>query len=282
MDAGRPSGTAHRVAVRRAAHQLLDAPLVLDDPFALRIIGPEAERELRAAPARHHLRISRALRAFIVVRSRVAEDAVARAVARGVVQYVVLGAGLDTFAYRNPFPGLRVFEVDHPDTQAWKRAQLAGAAIGVPASVTFAPVNFEHETLADGLASAKFDRDRPAFFSWLGVTMYLTEAAVMTTLGYIASRPAGSGVAFDYGVPRDSLSLVGRIAHDVMANRVAAAGEPFRTFFDPADLSVRLRALGFTSVEDLHADDLNVRYFANRHDGLRVSGQLGRMIIAEK
>lgn len=279
-DAARPSGTAFRVALRRAAHQILDSPLVLDDPIALRIVGARAERELRASPAGHRLRIARALRAFIVVRSRLAEDALAAAVARGVAQYVVLGAGLDTFAYRNPFPGLRVFEVDHPATQAWKRVQIADASIGVPASVTYAPVNFEHQTLADGLASAGFHRDAPAFFSWLGVTMYLTEAAVMATFGYMASTAPGGGVAFDYGVPRHSLSFVGRIAHDVMANRVAAAGEPFQTFFDPADLASRLAALGFSSVLDWTADDLNARYFKDREDGLHVSGQLGRVMTA--
>lgn len=270
------------MAIRRAAHQLLDTPLVLDDPIALPIIGAEAERELRAAPGRHQFRISRALRAFIVVRSRVAEDALGDAVSRGVAQYVVLGAGLDTFAYRNPFANLRVFEVDHPATQAWKRTQLADARVAVPASVTFAPVNFERETLADGLAAAGFDRRAPAFFSWLGVTMYLTEAAVMSTFRYMASTPPGGGICIDYGVPRDTLSLAGRIAHDVMANRVAAAGEPFQTFFDPADLVARLEQLGFVSIRDWTAEDLNARYFADRADGLHVSGHLGRVMTATR
>src|ERR1700728_4612774 len=129
MQEGKFSRTAYRVAVRRAAHQLLDHPKVLDDPLALRIIGRKAAQELRSQPKERHL-FARASRAFMVVRSRYAEDELARAVSQGVSQYVVLGAGLDTFAYRNPHPGLRVFEIDHPATQAWKRGQLQAAAIG--------------------------------------------------------------------------------------------------------------------------------------------------------
>src|ERR1700687_5217949 len=136
MEKGKFSRTARRAAIRRAAHQLLDQPRVLDDPLALRIIGSEAEEALRSNPKEHHA-FSRAFRAFMAARSRYAEDELARAVALGVTQYVVLGAGLDTFAYRNPHPSLRVFEVDHPSTQAWKCEQLQAAHIPIPPSMNF-------------------------------------------------------------------------------------------------------------------------------------------------
>src|SRR5258708_36273409 len=140
MQEGQFSKTARRVAIRRAAHQLLDQPRVLDDPFALPIIGSEAAAALRSDPKEHHA-FSRAFRAFMAVRSRYAEDELAHAVAQGVAQYVVLGAGLDTFAYRNPHPGLPAFGVDHPATQPWKRKQLPPAVFDSPAFLTFFPLS---------------------------------------------------------------------------------------------------------------------------------------------
>src|SRR5262249_7097362 len=145
-------------------------------------------------------RVSTHLRAFIAARSRYAEDELALAVKRGVRQYVILGAGLDTFAYRNPYPesALSVFEVDHPATQAWKRARLKEAGIPLPIDLTFAPVDFEEQTLAGGLRDAGYDPSLSAFFSWLGVTPYLTIEGMMATLRFIASAPIGSGGVFDY------------------------------------------------------------------------------------
>src|SRR5271163_1639382 len=173
MQEGKFSRTARRVAIRRAAHQLLDHPMVLDDPLALRIIGSEAAESLRSNPKEDH-GFARAFRAFMAARSRYAEDELACAVEHEVRQYVVLGAGLDTFAYRNPHLGLRIFEVDHPATQAWKREQLQAARIAIPTSLTFVPIDFERQTLAAGLEQAGFDAGAAAFFSWLGVTPYLT------------------------------------------------------------------------------------------------------------
>src|SRR5277367_3080945 len=185
----RASTTALRVAMRRAAHQIFDDPKVFDDPVALAIIGPEGVAQLQGAAGKQHTRIARYLRAFMAVRSRYAEDELARSIARGATQYVILGAGLDTFAYRNPYPesALRVFEVDYPATQEWKHNRLAAAGIAIPASVTFAPVDFERQTLSEGLRDAGFDPARVTFFSWLGVTMYLMEETVMSTFGFIAS-----------------------------------------------------------------------------------------------
>jgi methyltransferase (TIGR00027 family) len=264
--------------MRRAEHQLFDHPPVLVDPIAVPIIGPQARERLTPAAARGA--VARGSRAWMVVRSRFAEDALAQAVANGVRQYVLLGAGLDTFAYRNPHPALRVFEVDHPATQAWKRRKLVAGGISIPSTVTFVAVDFERQSLPDELRHAGLDPEAPAFFAWLGVTMYLTADAFAATLGYIASRPEGSGVAFDYAVPRASLGLFGRFAHDRLAKRVEAAGEPFRTFFDPAELRRRLEAAGFHSIEDLGAAEINARYFANRTDRLRVRGGLARLACA--
>jgi len=282
MREARPSRTAYMVAMRRAAHQIFDNPRVLDDPFALPILGPGAEERLRSEP-RFLNRFGRAVRASMAARSRYAEDQLARAIERGTRQYVILGAGLDTFAYRNPHrePDLRVFEVDYPATQEWKRQRLAAAGIAIPASVTFAPVNFEHQTLAEGLRDAGFDASKPAFFSWLGVTMYLERETVMGTFRFIASCGAGSGVTFDYIVPRETLNWTGQLILRAMERRVARAGEPFRTYFAPRELREELERMGFRSIEDLGGVEMNERYFKNRADGLRVPGVLGRFMTAQ-
>jgi methyltransferase (TIGR00027 family) len=271
-----------RVAMRRAAHQMFDSPRVLDDPLALAIVGSEAAAQLTAEARRHTGVVSRSLRAFMAVRSRLAEDELAQAVSRGAVQYVILGAGLDTFAYRSPYPAsaLRVFEVDHPATQAWKQRKLAEAAIAIPPSLTFVPVDFEVDTLAGGLERAQFDPKQPAFFAWLGVTMYLTEGAIASTLDLIKLTAPGGGLVFDYAVPRGSLGFVERLAFDTIATLVASAGEPFRTFFDPQDLRARLSRTGFHSIEDFGRDELNARYFADRKEALRLRGGLGRIVSA--
>src|ERR1700722_2405665 len=158
MEHGRPSKTALRVAIRRAAHQLVDHPCVLNDPIALRLVGPGSDRDLERAS--HEA--ARDFRAFMATRSRFVEDQLATAVASGVTQYVILGAGLDTFAYRNPFASLHVFEVDFPATQEWKRWKLAEAGIAEPANLTFVPLDFEHKALGEGLREAGFDAARAA------------------------------------------------------------------------------------------------------------------------
>ena len=278
----RPSITAQRVAMRRAAHQLFDHPLVLNDPIAMPILSAEVQERVRAEEHKTRGRAASAFRALIVGRSRVAEDELAASVAKGTSQYVVLGAGLDTFAYRNLFPEtqLRVFEVDHPATQAWKRKRLSTGEIAIPASLSFASVDFEKEVLADGLAAVGFDSGKLTFFSWLGVTPYLTRPAMRSTLEFIAARPTGSGVVFDYARPRSSMGFVGRLMFDAMARRVARAGEPFRLFFEPAELAAELRGLGFTRLDDLSGDDLNARYFQNRSDNLKMRGRVGRIMVA--
>jgi methyltransferase (TIGR00027 family) len=277
-----PSRTAQRVALRRAAHQLLDDPLVFKDTLALSIVGAEAAAALRARISSENDRISRAMRAFMAVRSRYAEDQLAAAVSQGVRQYVVLGAGLDTFAYRNPYllTGLRVFEVDHPATQAWKRELLAAAEIPIPAGMAFAPVNFERETLGDGLQYAGFLFNEASFFSWLGVTPYLTREAFEATLRLVVAMPGPSEIVFDYAVARSSLNFVERVALDALSRRVAAAGEPFQLFFAPRELVRELRRIGFGHVEDLGREEMNARYFAGRKDGLQITNGLAHLLHA--
>lgn len=281
MQEGQASRTADRVAERRAAHQVRDRPLVFDDPLALRIIRPEVARELRERPATSDSSpLAPYLRAFFAVRSRFAEDALRDAVGRGVQQYVVLGAGFDTFAYRNPFPELRVFEVDHPATQATKRERLVAADITIPPTLTFVPIDFTTTALDDALRAAGFDATSPAFFAWLGVVPYLERAAIDQTLSFIASLPARTAVVFDYSVPPESMGLMNRMIVRTMANRVASLGEPWKTYLDPKKLLNDLQAIGFSKAEDADGDALNHRYFANRRDGLKV-GSAGHIAFAE-
>jgi methyltransferase (TIGR00027 family) len=277
---GEPSRTARGVALQRAAHQLLETPLVFEDPLALRMFGAQGVRWLGRNLDRYRTPRSRAMRAFLVMRSRFAEDELARAHARGVRQYVVLGAGLDTFAYRNPHRRLKVFEVDHPATQAWKRGRLREQAIGIPASAAYAPVDFEKQSLAAGLEAAGFRADRPAFFSWLGVTIYLSADAVARTLRTIAAAAKGSQVVFDFSPPPAVFDAGERRSHDAAAARVARSGEPWIGYYLPEALAADLRAAGYSSTQVLGASELNARYFDGRPDGFRVHGS-GRMMSAQ-
>jgi methyltransferase (TIGR00027 family) len=276
-----PSRTAHVVALSRAAHQLFDLPRVFEDPVAVSIIGPKDLAALRAAESRFKHRYSRYLRAFLVARSRLAEDALGEAVARGVRQYVVLGAGLDTFAYRNPHAatGLRVFEVDHPATQEWKRQLISQAHLKSPGSLVYVPVNFETEQLADRLVANGFRADEPAFFSWLGVTMYLSQEAIMETLRFVVHSPISSGIVFDYLTAPARWDLLRRWGMKVLMRRVAAAGEPWQTFFSTAQLHGELRRLGFATVRDFGRAEMNTRFFGHAGARLRVGG-FGRVVLA--
>jgi len=278
---GRRSGTAERVASRRAAHQICDRPLIFDDPLALPILSEEAALRAReeAADSDQHP-WARGLRLFVAVRSRLAEEELALSYEHGVRQYVVLGAGLDTFAYRNAHAGLRVFEVDHPDTQVWKRERLQHAGIAIPDSMRFAPVDFERDTLAHGLEAAGFRHDQPAFFSWLGVVPYLSHNAAFSTLRFIAGLPRSSGVVFDYAISRELMGEAERQSFDVLAERVARAGEPFRLFFAPEQLIADLRGLGFTSIEDMDSAAIRVRWFGESTEQTRPHGRSGRILCA--
>lgn len=272
------SQTALGAALHRAAHQTLERGLVFQDPFACPILGLTPE-EAAARDGGDERR--RRMRLFIAARSRLAERRIATAVTRGVGQVVVLGAGLDTFGLRNPraADGLRVFEVDHPATQAWKRERIAAMGAEAP-SLTFAPCDFERDDLAEVLARANVDRRSPIFFMWLGVTPYLTREAAMATLRIIAETP-GAEVVFDYteGAERDQGEA--QAFHKELLERVAALGEPIVGFFEPSELARDLHALGMSEQEDFNSQEIAVRFFGVPRDQAP-SGAAGHVIWARR
>jgi methyltransferase (TIGR00027 family) len=275
-----PKLSALSVAILRAAHQLLDDPLVFEDPLALSILGAAAEESLRSAVPRCEASQLKGYRASLVARGRLAEDEWAQAQQSGVSQYVILGAGLDTFAYRNPdHARCRIFEVDLPDMTQWKRECLRMAGIEEPDALTFVPTDFECDSPAEALRQAGFDQDAPAFFSWLGVAMYLDEETIMDTLRVVGSLATGSGIVFDYAVHPNYLSPRAQQVMEQLDKRMAEQGEPWRTHLDPASLREMLCELGFTDVEEFGPEQTNARYFSGRTDGLR-KGSLTRMIRA--
>lgn len=262
MQTGQASRTALGAAAHRAVHQVLERGSVFADPLAVRILGADADAAIEEARRDPSLR---PLRMFIAMRSRIAEEALAAAIECGATQLVVLGAGLDTFAYRGVLrERVRIFEVDHPATQAWKRERLAAAAIAAPPTLAFVPVDLERATLADALAAAGFEPARRTFFTWLGVVPYLADAAVFATLGFIAGQRGGAQVVFDYATPLAAMAREARAAHEALAARVAEAGEAFRSFYDPEAIGERLRALGFRSIDDLGPAQLAARFFPGR------------------
>lgn len=258
MHERQPSRTALGAAGYRAAHQLLEGGKVFSDPLARTILGDGADTiiaGLSANPAQKGMRI------FIAARSRFAEDCLGVAVSRGVRQAVVLGAGLDTFALRNPYSdlGLRVFEVDHPATQAWKRRRLSEVGLAIPASLTFAAIDFESDDLGYGLRDAGFDPERPAFFIWLGTVPYLGRDAIAATLRYIASVPE-SEVVFDYSEPLENYPPERRAEIAALGSYTAEIGEPWLSHFDPDEIAQELREYGFGDLEDLGVSQMAICY----------------------
>jgi methyltransferase (TIGR00027 family) len=259
MQEGQASVTALGAAGHRAAHQVLERGLVFADPLALRILGPDAADAIALARERPE---RRPLRLFIAMRSRFAEDSARRAIENGARQILVMGAGLDTFAYRlEPTPDLRIFELDHPATQAEKRRRLTEAQIAEPQHVAYVAHDFEGGSMIGALKTAGFDPDRKTFVIWLGVTPYLTEEAVFATLSELARFSGGAEVVFDYANPPHAIEEeAARDFHRQMAERVAASGEPFRCYFDSAELHARASTLGFFEIEDLDRAALVARY----------------------
>ncbi len=270
MERDRPSATAQGAAVVRALHQVLDdEPRILDDPIAARLVGEELERARKSA----RWFAARGLRAAFTMRSRYAEDCLAESIGDGVRQYVMLGAGLDTFAYRQPAwaASLQIFEVDYPATQNWKRAQLASAGISIPANVTFVPVDFERVSLKEALAAGGLDFGIPTFFSSLGVTQYLTEEALDLSLNLVLSMPPRSEIVFSFVLAAHALSWRERAIAAMFAAIARASGEPWLTRFSPQQLAGRLASMGFSKVRCFSAEDANARYFRGRGDGLKAS-----------
>ena len=259
MREGQASVTALGAAGHRAAHQVLERGFVFADPLALAILGPDAEGAVALARERPE---RRPLRLFIAMRSRFAEDSRAAPFVRGCGRFSVLGAGLDTFAYRlEPTREMRAFELDHPATQGEKRRRLAEARIAEPAHVAYVAHDFEHRSMTGALEAAGFDPKIRTFVIWLGVTPYLAAEAAYATLDELARWPGGAEVVFDYANPPDRIKeAAARTYHEQMAERVAASGEPFRCYFDTATLHTAARRLGYTKIEDLDRAELVQRY----------------------
>lgn len=260
------SNTAHGVMVLRAVHQLIDdEPHILDDPVAVQLLDEESRNGILQHPEHFRYGPALALRAHVVIRSRFAEDRLAVAVGDGVRQLVVLGAGFDTFAYRQPAwaSAVRIFEVDHAASQQAKRARLVAGGIAVPPNVTFAAVDFEEETLLAGLLRHGFDPQAPASVSCLGVLVYLTADAVQGVFRFAAALAPGSELVSTVRLKRSAEER-----ESLIATAAAAAGEPWLSDFDPGELVAHLRNMGFSSVTLTSGPELDERYALNRRDGL--------------
>jgi methyltransferase (TIGR00027 family) len=272
MKPNEPSRTALMIARQRAAHQALDHGSILHDPFAMKILG-EDEKDVLQTANRHP--VASIGRLFTAARSRIAEDALSSAVERGVQQIVILGAGLDTFALRNPHGGLKIYEVDHPATQAWKLERLAEAQIAVPTWLIFVPVDFERDDLSEKLAATGFQQNLPAFFAWLGVVPYLTEDAIGRTLDYLSSIQS-SEVVFDYMEPPEGFSEELTQMEKARAEQLEKIGEHSGSRFDPAGIAAILRSHGFPDIEDISYQEIVSRFggavqgLAPGHAGLHV------------
>ncbi len=257
------SKTALGTAYMRAAHQLLDEePLLLSDPVALSLLGPDTAETIRGALARYQSPRGKALRAHVVLRSRFTEDRLQEAAAKGVRRYIVIGAGFDSFALRQPSwaEALKIVEVDHPATHSAKRERIAKAGLAYPENLILAPADFEREELGEVLARCGIGPGEPAFFSWLGVTMYLEETAINATLRAISAFGPGSQVALTFRQPLD-------VASSALAARVFDLGEPFVSFFTPEEIEAKLRYAGFSGIDFLTPEKTETLYFTpSRND----------------
>jgi methyltransferase (TIGR00027 family) len=276
MKPNEPSRTALMIARQRAAHQVLDHGSILYDPFAMKILC-EDEKEVLQFANKHPL--ASIGRLFTTARSRIAEDALSRAVERGVRQIVILGAGLDTFALRNPYGGLEIYEVDHPATQAGKLERLAEAQIAPPPWLLLVPVDFERDDVGEKLVGAGFQENSPAFFTWLGVVPYLTQEAIGRTLDYISSIQ-NSEVVFDYMEPPEAFSEELRQLEKARTEQLEKIGERSESRFEPAGIAAILRSHGFRAIEDISFQEIASR-FGRAVQGL-APGQAGLHVVHAK
>lgn len=268
MIEGMPSWTAMMTALARGAHRMIDAfPWVLDDPFGLLLIGPDW-KEVAALGRDDYTDAERArVRAFVVARQRFAED---RLIAGGFSQYVMLGAGLDSFVWRRPDLArrLRIIEIDHPATQDFKRARAAALGLTLPRAHSFLAVDFEMETLEAVLARAGFDWTRPAFFSWIGVTMYISRAASAATFATIARCAKGSEIVFTYTPAAAELGPDDLKMRAAFRKIATGLGETPATEFSQRELCALLAETGLALAANPGRDDLIALYYKGRADGL--------------
>jgi len=258
MKPNEPSRTALIIARQRAAHQLLDHGSILDDPIAMKILREDEKDVLQFANQHPFASIGRL---FTTARSRIAEDALSRAVEGGIRQIVILGAGLDTFALRNPHAArqIRIYEVDHPSTQAWKRQRLADAEIPLPPWLILVPVDFERDDVGEKLIAAGFHPNSPAFFTWLGVVPYLTLEAIGRTLHYMSSIQ-NSEVVFDYVEPPEGFSEELRQLEKERDEHLKKIEERSVSRFEPAGIAAILRSNGFCSIDDINFQEIASRF----------------------
>ncbi|HEX2730503.1 MAG TPA: class I SAM-dependent methyltransferase [Polyangiaceae bacterium] len=275
-----PDNTAVRVALWRALHSLTDSPPhVLDDQIGLSLVSPSEDWMKRPDMSA----FTRPFRASIVARARFVEDLLEQQLTQGLKQYVILGAGLDTFAQRKPeLAGqLQVFEVDEPKTQAWKQQRLTELGLTVPSSLHFVPVDFERgETWRARLAAAGFDQTQPTLVASLGVSMYLTQAAIRSTLREVALLAPGSTLVMSFMLPISCADPELRPGIEAAERGARASGTPWLSFFTPDEILRLARDAGFTRVEHVSADALSERYFAGRTDGLRLPSNSEELLVA--
>ncbi|HJT35959.1 MAG TPA: class I SAM-dependent methyltransferase [Pirellulales bacterium] len=274
-----PDSTAVRVALWRAMHVEVDAPPhVLVDEIGLRLAAPDDDWRRRPDM---DPRGTRLFRASIVARARFMEDLVVEQAGRGVDQYVILGAGLDTFAQRRPeiAARLRVFEVDQPGHQAWKRQRLIESGYGMPDWLRLVPVDFESgESWRDRLTAAGFDASRPAVVASAGVSLYLTKDAIAATLRQVAALAPGSTLAMTFILPLEFADAEERPGFEAAMKGAQASGTPFVSFFTPPEMLSLAREAGFREVRHVPAAALTERYFAGRKDGLRPGSGEGLLV----
>lgn len=267
-----PDHTAVRVALWRAMHVQVDpSPHVIADEIGLELAAPDEHWRSRGDM---HPQGTRGYRASIVGRARYIEDLVLEQLSHGVSQYVILGAGLDTFVQRHPevTGKLRVFEIDQPETQAWKERRLRELGRGIPDNLTFVPVDFEAgESWREKLIAGGFDLSKPAVITSTGVSMYLTWEANRMTLQEITTFAPGSMVAMTFMVPLDLIDPAERAQHEMVYERAKAAGTPFISFFTPAEMLTLARSVGLRAAKHVSREEIIQRYFADRSDGLKPS-----------
>jgi len=266
------------IARQRVAHQVLDHGSIVYDPFAVKILHEDEKDVLQFANANPLASIGRL---FTAARSRIAEDALSSAVERGIRQIVILGAGLDTFALRNPHGArqIRIYEVDYPATQTWKRQRLAEAQIELPPRLIFVPIDFEQDDLEKTLVGAGFQQNSPAFFTWLGVVPYLTQDAIDSTLDYVASIP-NSELVFDYMEPPEAFSEEMREFVTKRTEQLEKIREPSANRFEPVGMAAILRSHGFCDIEDINFQEIKSR-FGHAIQGL-ASGHAGLDVVRAK
>ena len=274
----KPSKTAQLGAAHRAYHFEHASPVILEDSEASWLVGPPLNTILRYAPLRRLLferllsRV-RPISTFVVVRSRYAEDCFEQLIEHDYRQYLILGAGLDSWALRNAVAGISVIELDHPATQQWKESRIIARLGKLPSHLSFIPIDFESESIVDVLGNQRFENDTLTFVSWLGTIYYLTPDAIKAVFTSLAKVCApGSRIVFDYFEPKSTMSDEDLHLFEDIDQGGTRRGEPLQTLMTSDEITELLQSTGFRIVEDLSSPEIRKRYLSNRSDGLNVPG----------